>query len=154
MLPAADPGQLGETSRRIGVEHHPELAGRYIEFAGGERKILPVSFRVLDVTAVTTLHRKHSGIDVDPDHPGRRAATNRSGQGPRTARNVDNLVGALDLGRASDRLGEPPKERRDEQRVVDLGGVRADLPMILVRSSCRPLRAHPRELSRSAISSR
>jgi hypothetical protein len=111
---AADPGQLAEAFRRVGIEHHPELAGRHIELAGAERQILSIPFHVLDGTTMTTRHSEHGGIDIDPDHPASRAASDGSGQRPRTARDVDDLIGRFDQGRVRDCLGEPAEERGDE----------------------------------------
>ena len=81
---------------------------------------------------MTTRHREHGGIDINPDHSSGSAASDGSGQGPRPARYVDDLIGGFDLGRFRHRLGEPAEQRRDEQRVVDLGGPRVDLSTILV----------------------
>jgi hypothetical protein len=36
-------------------------------------------FRELDVTAMTTSHREHGRIDIDPDHPASRPDANGSG---------------------------------------------------------------------------
>jgi hypothetical protein len=129
---AADPRQLGETSRRVGIEHHPELAGRYVELAGAKGQSLPVPFHVFDGPAMTSRHRQHGRVDIDADHPPSSTASNGSGERPRTAGDVDDLVGHFDLGRFRHCVGEPAEERRDEQRVIDLGGADVDLSAIRV----------------------
>src|SRR5262245_35870388 len=128
------------------AEHHVEAAVRKAEIHGAS--LHPFD---QDRRGERARHRKHRRIEIETGHLAGRtdALCGDARYDPGPAGDVEHPVAARDARRVDERRRPRPEEVAHHVALVELGGVAADLPLLVLHCPCHP---SLREMRRAASS--